>query len=117
MLLGKVYGLSATSNGEIRFRFYEVALADPSSLAAKAIAQEAAKWLVGNDGTGVVKGRMKFCRPTFKGVFNVDQKLAVDTFSKNKEAFHPIARKLLEKARFFSVLRFANPTDLCAARV
>jgi leukotriene-A4 hydrolase len=74
-----------------------VALTDPSSTAAKCFAPEAANWVVGDDGTGVVKGRMKFCRPIFKAVYKVDQKLSVAAFSKAKEAFHPIARKLIEK--------------------
>jgi hypothetical protein len=74
-----------------------VALADPSSSAAKSFAIEAANWIVGDDGTGVVKGRMKFCRPVFKAVHRVDQKLSVAIFSKSKDAFHPIARKLIEK--------------------
>lgn len=55
-----------SSNAEIRLRFYEVALLDPLTLAAKRFASEAAKWVVGDDGTGVVKGRMKFCRPVFR---------------------------------------------------
>jgi hypothetical protein len=44
-----------------------------------------------------VKGRIKFCRPIFRAVSKVDYKLAVDTFGKSKQAFHPIARKLIEK--------------------
>ncbi|KZP30333.1 hypothetical protein FIBSPDRAFT_850643 [Athelia psychrophila] len=96
-LLGDVYQLSATPNAEIRLRFYEVALSDPNSAAAKTFAQEAAKWVVGADGTGIIKGRMKFCRPVFKAVFGIDPKLAVSAFSEHKNSFHPIARKLLEK--------------------
>jgi leukotriene-A4 hydrolase len=92
-----LYRLSTTSNAEIRFRFYEIALADPSSDAAKQFANEAAKWVVGGDGTGVVKGRMKFCRPTFRAIAKVDKSLAVETFTPNRSAFHPIAAKLIEK--------------------
>ncbi|KIM81710.1 hypothetical protein PILCRDRAFT_821059 [Piloderma croceum F 1598] len=95
--LGKLYQLSDSSNAEIRLRFYGVALADPSSPAAKSFAIDAANWVVGDDGTGVVKGRMKFCRPVFRAVHRVDQKLSVAVFSKSKDAFHPIARKLIEK--------------------
>lgn len=101
-LLGDIYQLSATPNAEIRLRFYEVALSDPNSAAAKTFAQEAAKWVVGDDGTGIIKGRMKFCRPVFKAVFGVDPKLAVNAFSKHKNYFHPIARKLLEKVCYLS---------------
>lgn len=95
--LGKLYALSETSNAELRLRFYLIALSDPSSQAAKSIAPDAAKWVVGDDGSGVVKGRMKFCRPTFKAVYNVDQDLAISTFSRFKDNFHPIAKKLIEK--------------------
>ncbi|KAH9920341.1 uncharacterized protein B0H18DRAFT_1025042 [Fomitopsis serialis] len=51
-LLGSLYKFSTTTNAEIRLRFYE-------SSAAKTLAPEAAKWVTGEDGTGVVKGRMK----------------------------------------------------------
>jgi len=95
--LGKLYHLSTIPNAEIRLRFYMVALVDPSSPAAKSFAPEAANWVVGDDDTGVVKGRMKFCRPIFRAVYKVDQRLSVAVFSKSKDAFHPIARKLIEK--------------------
>jgi len=101
--LGNLYRLSSTSNAEIRTRFYGVALADPKSLAAKSFASDAARWVVGDDGTGVVKGRMKFCRPVFKAVHKVDPELSVAVFSKSKDAFHPIARKLIEKDLGISV--------------
>ncbi|OBZ79425.1 Leukotriene A-4 hydrolase [Grifola frondosa] len=96
-LLGNLYRLSDTPNAEIRLRFYEVALLDPSSPIAKSLAPEAANWVVGNDGTGIIKGRMKFCRPVFRAVAKVDTQLAVKVFSGSKEGFHPIARRLIEK--------------------
>ena len=99
--LGKLYRLSTIPNAEIRLRFYMVALVDPSSPAAKSFAPEAANWVVGDDDTGVVKGRMKFCRPIFRAVYKVDQRLSVAVFSKSKDAFHPIARKLIEKVSLF----------------
>jgi len=95
--LDELYKVSKTPNAEIRLRFYELALKDPVAPAAKHFAFKAAAWVVGTDGSGVVKGRMKFCRPIFKGVFKVDKALAVDTFSNSKEFFHPIARKQIEK--------------------
>ncbi|KAF6765906.1 peptidase family M1-domain-containing protein [Ephemerocybe angulata] len=97
--LGTVYKLSSTPNAEIRFRFYEIALADPSSPAAQTFADEAAKWVVGNDDTGIIKGRMKFCRPTFRGIAKVNKTLAIDTFKPNKSAFHPIAGQDLGLAK------------------
>lgn len=72
-------------------------MSDPSSVAAKSYAPEAAKWVVGDDGTGVLKGRMKFCRPIFKAVREVDEELAVAVFLQFKDNFHPIARERIEK--------------------
>lgn len=89
--------MAATTNTEIRYRYYEVALQDPSTPEAKAIAQDAARWVVGNDGTGVVKGRMKFCRPVFRAINSADATVARTTFEEYKLSFHPIARRLIEK--------------------
>ncbi|KAF8809387.1 zincin [Phlegmacium glaucopus] len=97
ILLGDLYKLNKTLNTEIRLRFYRVALSDPSSTAAKTIAIDAVKWVIGDDETGVVKGRMKFCRPVFRDVWQVDKDLAVRNWEKAKTYFHPIARKLIEK--------------------
>jgi leukotriene-A4 hydrolase len=99
--LGQLYGVSSTSNAEVRLRFYGVALQDATSPAAQHFAVEAAKWVIGDDGTGIIKGRMKFCRPTFRAIWKVDEDLAVKTFIKAKNSFHPIARKLIEKVRVF----------------
>ena len=92
-----MYSFSTTSNAEIRLRFYELALKDPASAAAKEFAFPAAKWVVGDDGTGIVKGRMKFCRPIFRAVCRVDKNIALGVFGGKKDEFHPIARKLIEK--------------------
>ncbi|OCB89221.1 hypothetical protein A7U60_g3588 [Sanghuangporus baumii] len=94
-----LYGVRTTSNAEIRFRFYELALLEPNAapLDAKVIAEEAANWLVGEDGTGVVKGRMKFCRPVFRAVYRAEPVIAIKTFQEYKSEFHPIARRLIEK--------------------
>ncbi|KAJ7616749.1 peptidase family M1-domain-containing protein [Mycena rosella] len=77
--LGTLYALSSSPNAEIRLRFY------------------AAKWVVGADGTGVIKGRMKFCRPIFKAVFKVNSALALETWAMHKAGFHPIAKRLIDK--------------------
>ncbi|KAL0950506.1 hypothetical protein HGRIS_007315 [Hohenbuehelia grisea] len=95
--LASLYGLASTPNAEIRLRFYELVLLDSSSDAATSFAEEAAKWVIGDDGTGIVKGRMKFCRPVFRAVAKVNRELAIKLFGGSKEAFHPIARKLIEK--------------------
>ncbi|KAF8139623.1 peptidase family M1-domain-containing protein [Boletus edulis] len=94
--LGTVYALTHTPNAELRLRFYEIALRDPSSSAAHAYAVDAAQWVVGADGTGV-KGRMKFCRPVLRAVGSVDRGIAVKWYREYREAFHPIARGLIDK--------------------
>jgi leukotriene-A4 hydrolase len=95
--LSTLYKFSQSQNAEIRLRFYEVALLDPDTHAAKTFASEAADWVVGADGSGTVKGRMKFCRPIFKAVYKVSKSLAVDVFTRSKASFHPIAIRLIEK--------------------
>ena len=57
---------------------------------------------MGKDGSGVIKGRMKFCRPVFRAVRKVDADLAKLVFEPLKYAFHPIARKMIEKVSFRS---------------
>ncbi|KAK1231374.1 Leucyl aminopeptidase yscIV [Marasmius sp. AFHP31] len=94
--LGSLYKLSSTPNAEVRLRFYQLVLKDTTSEAAKKYAPEAANWVIG-DGTGMVVGRMKFCRDTFRAVYDVDKDLAVKAFQKEKNSFHPIARKMIEK--------------------
>ena len=71
--LRALYGFARTPNAELRWRFYEVALLDPVSPAAREFAPAAAHWVVGADGSGVVRGRMKFCRPTFRAVARADR--------------------------------------------
>ena len=94
--LGDLYKVAGTSNAEIRFSFYGLALRDPSSVPDHA-AREAARWVVGDDDSGVIKGRAKFCRPVFRLIAKIDRDLAVVSFEKHKAEFHPIARKLIEK--------------------
>lgn len=97
--LGELYNFADSTNAELRFRFYSFAMRDTTSPAAKALAPEAALWVTGDDGTGLIKGRAKFCRPVFRAINGVDKDLAVKYFLKHKDAFHPIARKLIEKVR------------------
>ncbi len=97
--LGTLYGIATSPNAEIRLRFYNVALKDPQSSGALDFANHALKWVTGRDGTGVIKGRMKFCRPTFRAAGKVDLTLAREYFVRSKDEFHPIARKLIEKVR------------------
>jgi leukotriene-A4 hydrolase len=95
--VGALYDVATSPNAEIRLRFYNVALKDPQSSSALDFASHALKWVTGRDGTGVIKGRMKFCRPTFRAAGRVKLTLAKEYFVRSKEEFHPIARKLIEK--------------------
>lgn len=94
--LGSLYKVADTSNAEIRFRFYGLALQDPSSV-PEHVDEEAARWVVGDDGSGVIKGRAKFCRPVFRLIAKINRDLALNSFEKHKAEFHPIARRLIEK--------------------
>jgi len=67
-----------------------------NSESAQAYAPDALNWIVGKDEGGVV-GRMKFCRPIFRVAGRVNERLAHTIWENNKEGFHPIARKLIEK--------------------
>ncbi|KAG6878671.1 hypothetical protein C0992_007685 [Termitomyces sp. T32_za158] len=105
--LGALYKFSSTSNAEVRFRFYELALADAQSDSAKAFAADAVNWIVGADTeSGLIIGRMKFCRPTFRYVFKVNEALAVKVWQSKKDAFHPIAKRLIDKV--FQIMLFLS---------
>jgi leukotriene-A4 hydrolase len=95
--LGALYDVATSPNAEIRLRFYNFALKDPQSSAALDFVSHALKWVTGRDGTGVIKGRMKFCRPTFRAAGRVNPTLTKEYFVRSKDEFHPIARKLIEK--------------------
>lgn len=90
--LDTLYGFGTTDNSELRSRFYAIALGGP---AASYFAPQAAEWVV-DKRTGI-KGRMKFCRPLFRALHGVDAKLATETWKAHASAFHPIARRLIEK--------------------
>ncbi|KAF8703174.1 Leukotriene A4 hydrolase, C-terminal, partial [Rhizoctonia solani] len=102
--LGEIYSLDTTMNSEIRLRWYELALSaqEPAPLAWST---RAAEWVVGG-GKGVdagrgVKGRMKFCRPTFRAIYKVDPTLAKSSFEAHKAEFHPIARRMIAKIELY----------------
>ena len=98
--LGNLYRLSTSPNAEIRLRFYEVVFSDPSTAAARQLVSDAVKWVTGHDGSGMVKGRMKFCRPVLRACAKVDKDLVLESWEKEKYSFHPIARKLIDKVGF-----------------
>ncbi len=42
-------------------------------------------------------GRMKFVRTLFRTLNKVDRNLALKTFEKNRDFYHPICRQMVEK--------------------
>lgn len=101
--IGNLYSFNATTNAELRYRFYELALLDPLTPEAHSLAREAANWVVGNDGTGIVKGRMKFCRPVLRAANRANPSVTKDIFTMHKASFHPIAKRLIEKVHELSI--------------
>ncbi|KAJ4319121.1 Leucyl aminopeptidase yscIV [Neodidymelliopsis sp. IMI 364377] len=88
-LLGSTYGYASTANIEVSSRFLCL------GLKAKAPeTYEPAAELLGKIG------RMKFVRPLFRLLNEADRKLALSTFEKNKDFYHPICRQMVEKDLF-----------------
>ncbi|KAL0467283.1 leukotriene A-4 hydrolase [Neurospora intermedia] len=84
--LGKAYGLSESKNAELKAAYYHIAMRSKDASAYQGVA----------DLLGEV-GRMKFVRPLFRGLNKVDRELALKTFEKNREFYHPICRQMVEK--------------------
>ncbi|KAF4982877.1 hypothetical protein FZEAL_1573 [Fusarium zealandicum] len=85
-LMGKTYDFLSSKNVEILSAYYQVALKAKDT----AIYQDTADLL------GRV-GRMKYVRTLFRGLNKVDRQLALDTFEKNKDFYHPICKGMVEK--------------------
>jgi len=85
-LLGKLYYYATSENVEILSRYYGIGLA----ARCKAVYEPTAELL------GRV-GRMKFVRPLYRSLNQCDRDLAVKTFEKNRDFYHPICRALVEK--------------------
>lgn len=84
--LGKAYGLLDTKNAELKTVYYQIAMQAKDTSAYQGVA----------DLLGEV-GRMKFVRPLFKSLNKVDRDLALKTFEKNRDFYHPICRQMVEK--------------------
>ncbi|KAK3995050.1 peptidase family M1-domain-containing protein [Cladorrhinum sp. PSN332] len=84
--LGKTYGLSDSKNAELKSAYYHIAMKAKDTSAYQGVA----------DLLGEV-GRMKFVRPLFRGLNKVDRELALKTFDKNRDFYHPICRQMVEK--------------------
>ena len=87
--MGSVYGFAKSRNAEVVARYFQVALKAKDDSVYKPTAE-----LLGN------VGRIKFVRPLYKWLSEADRKLAVKTFEKNIDFYHPICRGLIEKDLF-----------------
>jgi leukotriene-A4 hydrolase len=84
--MDSVYEFSASKNTEIISRFYTIAMKGRW----EQIYQDVAEFL-GN------VGRMKFVRPGYRGLNEVDRDLAVKTFREHEGFYHPICRAMVKK--------------------
>ncbi|EXJ88595.1 leukotriene A-4 hydrolase [Capronia coronata CBS 617.96] len=89
--MGDVYDLKDTHNVEVSSRYYQIAMRSGASGVKTLVAK-----LLGE------VGRMKFVRPLYRGLMKLDYELAVQTFEKNKDFYHPICRGLVAKDLFGS---------------
>jgi leukotriene-A4 hydrolase len=88
-LLGHTYGYAETHNIEVLSRY----------LSAGMMAEAPETYQPSADLVGRI-GRMKFVRPMYKLLNKVDRDLAVKTFKKNIDFYHPICRQMVEKDLF-----------------
>ncbi|KAL5388142.1 hypothetical protein DPSP01_003132 [Paraphaeosphaeria sporulosa] len=88
-LLGETYGYTTTKNIEVLSRFLTVGLRAKAEETYQPTAE-----LLGRIG------RMKFVRPLFRLLEKVDRDLALKTFEKNRDFYHPICRQMVEKDLF-----------------
>jgi len=88
-LMDTEYGFSKSKNVELVSRFYEIGLKARDEEVYEPTAE-----LLGK------VGRMKFVRPLYRLLKEVDKALAVKTFEKHRDFYHPICRSAVEKELF-----------------
>ncbi|KAL2002046.1 hypothetical protein VTN02DRAFT_728 [Thermoascus thermophilus] len=88
-LMGQVYGFAKSENVEVSNLYLQVGLkaGDRSVI-------EPTTDLLGRIG------RMKFVRPLYRGLQKLDRSIAIETFEKYKDFYHPICRAMVEKDLF-----------------
>ncbi|PHH54804.1 Leukotriene A-4 hydrolase -like protein [Ceratocystis fimbriata CBS 114723] len=84
--LGETYQLTASENIELQSAFFQIALKSKAEKYYQSTAN-----LLGH------VGRMKFVRPLFKSLNTVDRPLALSTFERFRDFYHPICRGMVEK--------------------
>ncbi|KAB8215419.1 peptidase family M1-domain-containing protein [Aspergillus novoparasiticus] len=88
-VLGEVYSLAKSENIEVSNLYFQVGLRAGDDTVYKPTAE-----LLGKIG------RMKFVRPLYRNLQKVNRPLAIETFEKNKDFYHPICRAMVEKDLF-----------------
>ncbi|KAL1873813.1 hypothetical protein VTK73DRAFT_728 [Phialemonium thermophilum] len=84
--LGRTYGFLESRNVELKTVYYQIAMRAGDKATHEGVAE-----LLGQ------VGRMKFVRPLFRSLNRVDRPLALKTFEKNRDFYHPICRQMVEK--------------------
>ncbi|KAJ2898119.1 Leukotriene A-4 hydrolase-like protein [Zalerion maritima] len=84
--MGAKYDFLLSQNVEIKSAYYLVCLDAKDKSSYEGVAE-----LLGTIG------RMKFVRPLFRGLNKVDRDLALKTFKKNEDFYHPICKGMVEK--------------------
>ncbi|KAF2152011.1 leukotriene A-4 hydrolase [Myriangium duriaei CBS 260.36] len=84
--MGSTYAFATSQNVELVSRYFVIGLKAKAESVYKPTAE-----LLGR------VGRMKFVRPLYRGLKTCDEKLAKETFQKNKDFYHPICRAMVEK--------------------
>ncbi|MCJ1389402.1 hypothetical protein MMC18_002259 [Xylographa bjoerkii] len=87
--MGGVYGFDQSKNVEVVSRYFGVALRAREESVYGGVAE-----LLGR------VGRMKFVVPLYRDLYAADRELALETFEKNEDFYHPICRKVV-KAKVF----------------
>ena len=87
--MAAAYGFVKSGNVEVKARYFQIGLKAKDESLYKSSAE-----LLGK------VGRMKFVRPLFKELNIADRALALETFEKNRDFYHPICRGLVEKDLF-----------------
>ncbi|KAF2748648.1 leukotriene A-4 hydrolase [Sporormia fimetaria CBS 119925] len=89
LLLGSTYGFQDSKNIEVVSRYFQIGLRAKVEDVYEPTAE-----LLGKIG------RMKFVRPLFRLLKEADEKLAKETFERNRSFYHPICRGMVEKDLF-----------------
>lgn len=85
-LMKQHYGFMESRNAEILSRFLTVGLKAKDASVFPVAAKALGAW-----------GRMKFVRPLYRLLSECDRDLAVKTFKKNIDFYHPICREIVRK--------------------